>query len=111
MYLNEEENKLVISELAKKFKNCEFIFDIFNTAAVKFSRFAPSLRRVNANLRYGYNHHKVMEKLCPIKHMKTYYYYDNEKINDLPLFLKLRFKFRKKTGIFKKIQRIEIYKN
>ena len=49
--------------------------------------------------------------MCNIKHIKTHYYYDCIKINDLPFWLKLRFKFRKKTGLFKKIQRIEIYKN
>ena len=111
MYLNEEENKLVINKLANTFKNLELIFDVFCPLSVKFSRFAPSLRRVNANLKYGYSNYTTMEKLCPIKHLKTYYYYDCDKINDLPLFLKLRFKFRKITGIFKKIQRIEIYKN
>ena len=111
MYLNEEENKLVISEIAKKFKNCEFIFDIFSPLSVKFSRFAPSLRRVNANLKFGYKHPEKMEKMCNIKHLKTYYYYDCKKINDLPFFTRLRFKFRKTFGFFKKVQRIEIYKN
>lgn len=111
MYLTKEENELVISKLAKTFKNCEFIFDVFNTLSVKFSRFAPSLRRVNANLKFGYNNHFVMESMCPIKHLKTHYYYDCEKINDLPFILRTRFKFRKHTGIAKKIQRIEIYKN
>jgi len=111
MYLNEEENKLVISEVAKKFSNCEFIFDIFSPLAVKFSRFAPSLKRVNANLKFGYKNHEFMENMCQIKHLKTYYYYDCKKINDLPFFTRLRFKFRKIFGIFKKVQRIEIYKN
>lgn len=111
MYLNEEENKLVINKLSQTFKKCEFIFDVFNTISVKFSRFAPSLKRVNANLKFGYNAYNKMESMCPIKHLKTHYYYDCEKINDLPFILKSRFKFRKKTGYAKKIQRIEIYKN
>lgn len=111
MYLSEEENKSVITELATKFKNCEFIFDIFSPLSVKFSRFAPSLRRVNANLKYGFKHHKTMEAMCQIKHLKTFYYYDSKKINDLPVILRTRFKLRKSLGLFKKIQRIEIYKN
>lgn len=111
MYLNEEENKLVITELANKFKNCEFIFDVFSPLSVKFSRFAPALRRVNANLRFGYKNPKKMETMCPVKHVQTHYYYDCDKINDLPFWTKNRFKFRKATGIFKKVQRIEIYKN
>lgn len=109
MYLTEEENKLVINKLAETFKNCEFIFDVFNTISVRFSRFAPSLRRVNANLKFGYNHHKSMENMCNIKHIKTHFYYDCNKINDLPFILKNRFKFRKLTGFAKKVQRIEIY--
>lgn len=111
MYLNEEENKLVINALSKAFENCKFIFDVFSPLAVKFSSFAPSLRRVNANLKFGYKHHSKMENMCSIKHLKTFYYYDCEKIDDLPFFTKLRFKFRRKTGLFKKVQRIEIYKN
>ena len=111
MYLNEEENKSVITKLSNTFKNCEFIFDVFSPLSVKFSRFAPSLRRVNANLKYGYKKSEIMEKMCGIKHLKTHYYYDCNKINDLPLLLRTRFKLRKVTGIFKKVQRIEIYKN
>lgn len=111
MYLTEEENKSVINTLANSFKNCEFIFDVFNTISVKFSRFAPSLRRVNANLKFGYNNHKYMEDMCNIRHIKTNLYYDCEKINDLPYLLKKRFKFRKHTGFAKKVQRIEVYCN
>ena len=111
MYLNEEENRSVITKLATTFPNCELIFDVFSPLSVKFSRFAPSLRRVNANLRYGYKNKETMENMCPIHHVKTYYYYDCSKINDLPFLLKNRFKFRKTTGIFKKVQRIEVYKN
>lgn len=111
MYLNEEENKLVLNKLATTFSNCELIMDVFCTSAVAFSRFAPSLKRVNANLSFGFNNHKVIEEMCPFKHLKTHYYYDCEKINDLPFFLKQKFKFRKVTGIFKKIQRVEIYHN
>lgn len=111
MYLNKEDNKLVFNKLASTFKTCEFIFDVFCPLSVKFSRFAPSLRRVNANLSFGYKNYKEMEEMCNIKHLRTNYYYDCAKINDLPFLLKLRFKFRRKTGIFKRIQRIEIYKN
>lgn len=111
MYLNKNENELVLKKLSKTFKNCEFIFDVFNTPSVKFSRFAPSLRRVHANLKFGYNDHCFMENLVPIKHVATKYYYDCKKINDLPFLLKLKFNFRRITGIFKKVQRIEIYKN
>ena len=111
MYLNEEENKLVLNKLATTFSNCELIMDVFCTSAVTFSRFAPSLKRVNANLSFGFNNHKVIEDMCAFKHLKTHYYYDCDKINDLPFFLKQRFKFRKTTGIFKKVQRVEIYHN
>jgi len=111
MYLNESENKLVLNKLAETFKDCELIMDVFNTPSVAFSKFAPSLRRVHANLSFGFNNHKVIEKMCPFKHNTTHYYYDCEKINDLPFFLKLKFKIRKITGIFKKVQRIETYHN
>lgn len=111
MYLTKKENELVINELAQTFDTCEFIFDVFNTLAVRFSKFAPSLRRVNANLKFGYNHRKTMENMCNIKHVQTHLYYDCIKINDLPFILKNRFKFRKRTGFAKKIQRIEIYRN
>lgn len=110
MYLNKEENELVLNELCKKFTNCEIIMDVFNTHSVRFSRFAPSLRRVNANLKFGFNNHKVLEQMCPLEHIETMYYYDCDKINDLPMFTKLRFNFRRKTGLFKKVQRIEVYK-
>lgn len=110
MYLNKEENELVLNEICKRFKNCEIIMDVFNTHAVRFSRFAPSLRRVNANLKFGFNHHQALEKMCPLKHIKTMYYYDCNKINDLPSFTKFRFNFRRRTGLFKKVQRIEVYK-
>lgn len=110
MYLNKEENELVLNQICKKFKNCEIIMDVFNTHAVKFSRFAPSLRRVNANLKFGFNNYKVLEEMCPLKHLETMYYYDSDKINDLPFLTKLRFNFRRKTGLFKKVQRIEVYK-
>ena len=111
MYLTEEENKLVINKISKTFKNCELIFDVFNTISVKFSRFAPSLRRVNANLKFGYNHCKFMENMCSVEHLKTHFYYDCDKINDLPFILKNRFNFRKISGFAKKVQRIEIYRN
>ena len=111
MYLTENENKVVLNKLASSFKNCELIMDVFNTPSVAFSRFAPSLRRVHANLSYGFNHHNVIEKMTPFKHIKTQYYYDCDKINDLPLFLKLRFKIRRNLNIFKKVQRIEVYHN
>lgn len=111
MYLSEEENKLVLNKLATTFKNCHLIMDVFNTPSVKFSRFAPSLRRVHANLSYGFNNHKVIEKMCPFKHLRTHYYYDCKKINDLPFLLKIRFKIRRDFNIFKKVQRIEIYHN
>ena len=111
MYLTEQDNNLVLNKLATKFKDCELIMDVFNTPSVAFSRFAPSLRRVHANLSFGFNHHNVIEKMCPFKHMKTQYYYDCEKINDLPNLLKLRFKIRRDFNIFKKVQRIEVYHN
>lgn len=110
MYLDESDNKLVLNELCKKFKDLEVIMDVFNTPSVRFSRFAPSLKRVNANMKFGFNNYKKIEELAPLKHLETMYYYDCDKINDLPFFLKSRFNFRKKTGIFKKVQRIEVYK-
>lgn len=110
MYLNKEENNLVLNGICEKFKNCEVIMDVFNTHSVRFSRFAPSLRRVHANLKFGFNHHKVIESMCPLEHLETKYYYDCKKINDLPFFARLKFNFRRITGIFKKVQRIEVYK-
>lgn len=112
MYLSKEENKLVIDELTKKFENCEIIMDVFNKPAVTFSRFAPSLRRVHANMKFGFNKHQELESLCPsLNHIDTKYYYNCEKINDLPFILRTRFKIRKKLNLFNKVQRIEIYKN
>ncbi len=111
MYLTEEENKLVLNKLATTFKTCDLIMDVFNTPSVKFSRFAPSLRRVHANLSFGFNHHKKIEEMTPFKHVKTQYYYDCPKINDLPLLLRTQFKFRRDLNIFKKVQRVEIYHN
>lgn len=111
MYLNKEENELVLNEICKRFKNCEVIMDVFNTHAVRFSRFAPSLRRVNANLRFGFNNHKVIESMCPLKYITAKYYYDCNKINDLPFITRARFNFRRITNLFKKVQRIEIYKS
>jgi len=111
MYLTEEENKLVLNKLSTAFPNCELIMDVFNTISVKFSRFAPSLRRVHANLSFGFNNHEVIETMAPFKHIKTQYYYDCEKINDLPFLLKLRFKIRRNFNIFKKVQRVEVYRN
>ena len=111
MYLTEEENKLVINKLAETFKQCELIMDVFNTPSVAFSRFAPSLRRVHANLSYGYNNYKVVEEFSPFKHIETKYYYDCPKINDLPFLLRIRFKIRRDLNIFKKVQRIEVFHN
>ena len=111
MYLTEEENKLVLNKLATTFKTCDLIMDVFNTPSVKFSKFAPSLRRVHANLSFGFNHHKKIEEMTPFKHVKTQYYYDCPKINDLPLLLRTQFKFRRDLNIFKKVQRVEIYHN
>ena len=111
MYLTEEENKLVLNKLATTFKTCDLIMDVFNTPSVKFSRFAPSLRRVNANLSFKFNHHKKIEEMTPFKHVKTQYYYDCPKINDLPFLLRMKFKFRRDLNIFKKVQRVEVYHN
>lgn len=111
MYLTKEENKNVLNALANKFSNCEIIMDVFNTPSVKFSRFAPSLRRVNANLKWGYNNYKTIEDMTPLSHIKTVYYYDCEKINDLPIILKTRFKIRRYLNIFKKVQRVEVFHN
>lgn len=111
MYLNKEENKLVLNKLATTFKNCEVIMDVFNKPSVAFSRFAPSLRRVHANLSFGFNTPKVIEEMCPFKHIKTHYYYDCQKINDLPKLLKIRFKIRRDLNLFKRVQRIDIYHN
>lgn len=109
MYLTKEENKHVLSGVCEKIKSCEVIMDVFNTPSVAFSKFAPSLRRVHANLKFGFNHYKTIEKMCPLKHLSTVYYYDCEKVNDLPPYLRFKFNFRKRTGIFKKVQRIEIF--
>lgn len=111
MYLSKDENKLVLNKLSSTFKDCEVIMDVFNTPSVAFSRFAPSLRRVHANLSFGFNNHDVIEKMTPFKHVKTHYYYDCEKINDLPKILKLRFKIRRDFNLFKRVQRIDIYHN
>ena len=111
MYLSESENKLVLNKLATTFKVCDVIMDVFNTPSVAFSRFAPSLRRVHANLSFGFNNHKVIENMSPFKHTRTHYYYDCEKINDLPKLLKLRFKIRRDLNLFKRVQRIDIYHN
>lgn len=111
MYLNKDENKLVLNKLCSTFKDCELILDVFNTPSVAFSKFAPSLRKLNANLSFGFNNHKTIENMCAFKHLKTHYYYDCPKINDLPFFLKLRFKIRRDLNLFKKVQRIEIYHN
>lgn len=111
MYLNKHENKLLLNKLAESFKQCEVIMDVFNTPSVAFSRFAPSLRRVHANLSFGFNSYKTIEEMSPFKHIKTQYYYDCKKINDLPFFLKHRFKIRRDLNLFKKVQRIEIYHN
>lgn len=110
MYLDESDNKLVLNKLYKQFKDIEVIMDVFNTHSVRVSRFAPSLKRVNANMKFGFNNYKKIEEISPFKHVKTMYYYDCDKINDLPSMLKIRFKIRKKTGLFKKVQRIEVYK-
>ena len=111
MYLTEEENKLVLNKLSTVFPKCELIMDVFNTPSVAFSRFAPSLKRVNANLKFGFNNFSTIEKMSPFKHIETKYYYDCPKINDLPFFLKTRFKFRRDFNVFKKVQRVEIYHN
>ncbi len=110
MYLDESDNKLVLNELCSHFKTLEVIMDVFNKISVKVSRFAPSLRRVNANMKFGFDNYKKIEEITPLKHVKTMYYYDSDKINDLPFLLKTKFNFRKNTGIFKKVQRIEVYK-
>lgn len=111
MYLTKEENKLVLNKLASTFPRCELIMDVFNTPSVAFSRFAPSLRRVNANLKFGFNHFSTVEKMSQFRHIATKYYYDCPKIEDLPLLLKTRFKLRRDLNIFKKVQRVEIYHN
>ncbi len=111
MYLTEEENKSVLNKLATTFKKCDLIMDVFNTASVAFSRFAPSLRRVHANLSFGFNHHKTIESFSPFRHTRTYYYYDSERINDLPFLLRTKFKIRRDLNIFKKVQRVEVYHN
>jgi O-methyltransferase involved in polyketide biosynthesis len=111
MYLDRKENESVLNKLANTFPTCELIMDVFNTPSVAFSRFAPSLRRVHANLSFGFNNHSVIEKMTPFKHIKTQYYYDCKKINDLPFLLRTRFKIRRDLKIFKKVQRIEVYHN
>ena len=109
MYLSKDDNKQVLNKLANTFSNCDLIMDVFNTASVVFSRFAPSLKRVNASLSFGFNHHNTIEQMSPFKHVFTKYYYDCEKINDLPFLLRTRFKIRRDFNIFKKVQRIEVY--
>lgn len=110
MYLTEEENKFVLNNLAKAFKKCDLIMDVFNKISVKFSKFDPSLRSVHAHLSFGFNHYSTIEKMSPFKHVKTQYYYDCDRINDLPWLLRTRFKIRRDLNLFKKVQRIEVYK-
>ena len=108
--LTENENKFVLNNLAKTFKKCDLIMDVFNKISVKFSKFDSSLKSVHAHLSFGFNHYSVIEEMSPFKHVKTQYYYDCPKINDLPWLLRTRFKIRRDLNIFKKVQRIEIYR-
>lgn len=73
MYFNEADNKLVFTELAKRFNDAEIHFDMLNKWMSKKSSMHDTVSKTNATFKFGINDEKEIEKWHPhLKHQRTY---------------------------------------
>lgn len=108
MYLSPEDNKHVFSSLPKYFKDVDIIFDAFSPLIVKLSKYIHTLKRTNANFKFGFKDPVVIERMSEsIKHKKTLSYNKNRYVRELPSFYKFTSKISK---IFiDKSRRLEVF--
>ena len=108
MYLSEEDNNHVFSNLSNYFSDVDIIFDAFSPLVKAVSKYVPTLRRTNAYFSFGFNDKRVIERMSPkIKHKQTISYQRNKYVKELSLPFRIFYFFKK---IFAdKMSRIEVF--
>lgn len=108
MYLSKEDNEHIFSSLPNYFKDVDIIFDIFSPLVVKLSKHIHTLKRTNAQFKFGFNNPQIiMNMSSAITHIKTLSYNKNKYVKELPLFH--RFKSFINKIFIDKSRRLEIF--
>mgnify|MGYP001371617320 CR=1 FL=1 len=111
MYLTEEEIKELFLAFKNKFLQVDFIFDAYSLLSVKISRYSNPVNKMGAKIRWGLDEpHKVEEYADGIEHVKTEYFTDNERIEQLSGFTKFMFKLIYQNRFMKNLYRIYTFK-
>ena len=73
MYFNEAENKLLFTELAKRFRGAEIHFDMLNKWMSANSSMHDTVSKTNATFKFGVSDDKEIEKWHPrLQHQRTW---------------------------------------
>lgn len=108
MYLSKEDNIHVFSSLGKYFKNVDIVFDAFSPLVVKISKYIGTLKRTNAEFKFGFKNPKtILDMSDSLSYIKTLSYNYNDYIKELPLKHRLHCAW---NGAFiDKTRRLEIF--
>ncbi|GAA4800134.1 class I SAM-dependent methyltransferase [Olivibacter ginsenosidimutans] len=108
MYFSEKENRLVFSELAKRFKGAEIHFDMLNKWMSTKSSIHDTVRKTKATFKFGIDDDREIEKWHPnLRFIRSYLFNDFRGGRRMGLVLWLLMHV---IPVFKKSSRLLMYK-
>ena len=110
MYLEQEDVKNLIGALQNEFHNCTLIFDAYSELTVKRIQKHPSLRKTGAEIFWGINDPKDIEKWFPgVRLVEEWYFTQYEDMCNLSLDSRILFKIASLFQSAKRAHRILYY--
>ena len=108
MYLSKEDNHHFFSSLDKYFNDVDIIFDAFSPLVVKISKYIGTLKRTNAEFKFGFKNPQDIIDMSPsLSHVATLSYNRNDYIKELPLIHRVKAAWNK--VFIDKSRRLEIF--
>ena len=110
MYLKEEEVKLLILTLQKKFSGSTLIFDNYSVLTAKNVKHHPSLKKTGAIIHWGIDDAHDIEKWNPGIHLiEEWYFTQSEEIRKLDIVYRIIFKIAGLFPMARKAHRILVF--
>jgi len=111
MYLKYEEINELLIKLKEKLGSFTLIFDAYSILTAKNANKHPSIKKTKANINWGIDNPKELEKISVgIKFKKEVFFTDNKLLDKLSLTNKIIFKIANYFKTAKRAHRILIYK-
>lgn len=110
MYLREEEVKLLILTLKKKFSGSTLVFDSYSALTAKNVKHHPSIKKTGATIHWGIDDAHDIEKWNAGIHLiKEWYFTQSEEIRKLDIVYRIIFKIAGLFPVARKAHRILVF--